>query len=395
MNKHILHTGVQSFIRNNFNTDTLSVILKPPFFDLVSNKELAQQLESRKKCEKKLPTWFSTPKIYYPSKLNIEQTSSEITAKYKTEIVSGNSLLDVTGGYGVDTFFFSKKIAKVFHCEMDKNLSDIASYNFKILGADNITAISGNGMDVLSNSGTIFDWVYIDPARRDSTKKKVFLLTDSEPNVLEHLDLLFLKSNNVLIKTAPLLDIALGIDQLTGIKEIHVVAVHNEVKELLWILEKGYEGEIRIKTVNLKKKGRTTFDYALEEEDRAISQFSEPLDYLYSPNPAILKAGAFKLVGSRLGLKKLHRHTHLYTTSKLSKFPGRRFLIKKVIPYSKKTVKAQQIKYANIATRNFPETVATLKKKFNIRDGGEDYLFFATDQNEQKVLIICTKVPPD
>ncbi|CAM4379705.1 class I SAM-dependent methyltransferase [Zobellia nedashkovskayae] len=392
MNKNILHTGVQDFIIKNLNTDIMSVLLKKPIFDKISNRELTEQLEARKKCEKKLPTWFATANIYYPNKLNIEQTSSETSAKYKAGLVGGKSLVDVTAGLGVDSYFFSQKIDQIHHCELDQNLSEIAAHNYKILGIDNVKTHAQNGLDFIKNSKITFDWIYIDPSRRDGAKKRVFLLSDCLPNVVQNLDLLFLKSKNILIKTAPLLDISAGISELDFIKEIHVIAINNDVKELLWVLQKDYIGSISIKTINKTAEQDQIFDFKLESEKEAISEFSEPLTYLYEPNAAVLKSGAFKIIGQNLQLKKLHINTHLYTSDILIDFPGRRFKIESIFPYNKASFKKSGIKHANVTTRNFPESVATIRKKMKIKDGGQIYLFFTKNLVENVIVLRCFKV---
>lgn len=392
MNKNILKTGVQEFIKNNWNADIVSVLLKRQQFKGVSQKELAEQLEARKKSQSKLPTWFTTPLIYYPNKLNIEQTSSEQTAKYKADLVSGKSLLDITGGLGIDSYFFSKKIDQVIHCEIDQNLSKIAAHNFKILGVVNTSFKVENGIDFLQHSEFKFDWVFADPSRRNEAKGKVFLLKDCLPNIPDVLDVIFEKTKNILIKTSPLLDISQGISELKFVKEIHVVAVKNEAKELLWILEKGFEGEVKIKTVNLIKEGQQNFDFTLSKEKIATSKLSLPATYLYEPNAAILKSGGFKSLGKVLGLHKLHEHSHLYTSDSNVDFPGRVFKIRTVVPYNKKALLKLAINKANVTTRNFPEAVATIRKKLKIKDGGNDYLFFTTDINNQRIVIYCQKI---
>ncbi|MGB7393737.1 MAG: class I SAM-dependent methyltransferase [Pricia sp.] len=400
----------------------MSVLLKNPFFEDVSNKELAQQLEARKKCEKKLPTWFGTSGIYYPEKLNIEQTSSEITARYKSEIVSGKSLLDMTGGFGVDSYYFAQNLGQTIHCEIDPNLSQIAVHNYDMLGVENIKCIPTDGMDYLKNSKECFDWIYLDPSRRNANKGKVFRLSECWPDVTENLDLLFGKSDNILLKTSPLLDFTMGIDELQFVKEIHVVAVKNEVKELSWVLEKGYSGEISVRTIDflrndlsktdippnnfsknqlsearngtthLSRISSETFDFKLSEEKKAVSEFSPPLSFAYEPNAAIMKSGAFKILGQRLHLKKLHEHTHLYTSDKLIDFPGRRFDVEEAVPFGKSSMKHLQIKKANLSTRNFPISVAQLRKKFKIGDGGAIYLFFATNLDGENIVLKCSKV---
>ncbi len=369
----------------------MSVLLKKPIFEGISNQELAQQLEARKKSEKKLPTWFGTSGIYYPNKLNIEQTSSEITARYKSEIVSGKSLLDATGGFGVDSYFFSQKIGQVFHCEIDENLSQIAAHNFEVLGAGNIKILPTDGIEFLRDVPTRFDWIYLDPSRRNDSKGKVFRLSDCLPNILDKLELIFTKSDNILLKTSPLLDFTIGVAELKFVQQIHVVAVNNEVKELLWLLKKGYTGQIRVKTINYSKTGAETFNFELSEEKKVVPWYSRPLSYIYEPNAAILKSGAFKLTGVYFGLKKLHEHTHLYTSEKLIDFPGRRFKVNKVVPYTKKDVKSLGIKKANVSTRNFPESVSDIRKKFKIADGGTKYLLFSTDTHEKRMVLCCSK----
>ncbi len=374
------------------NTDIVSVLFKKPLFENISNQELAQQLEARKKCEKKLPTWFATPKIYYPPKLNIEQSSSEITARYKAGIVSGKFLVDATGGFGVDSYFFSQKIEQVFHCEIDQELSRIVAHNFKILGVENIETIATDGMDFLKKSQTGFDWIYIDPSRRNDLKGKVFRLSDCLPDVLKESDILFSRSANILTKTSPLLDISLGIAELEWVQEIHVVAVKNEVKELLWLLKRGYSGGITVKTINFSISGTESFDFVLSEEKKTIAHYSPPLSYIYEPNAAILKSGAFKLVIKRFGVKKLHEHTHLYTSEALIDFPGRRFKVDEVLPYTKKNMRRFSTGKANVSTRNFKESVAQIRKKFKIGDGGNCYLFFITDFRDRGLLLKCSKI---
>lgn len=370
----------------------MSVLLRDHGFEGVDGKELAQQIEAKGKCREKLPTWFNTPGIYYPNKLNIEQTSSEITARYKVEIVDGNLLLDLTGGLGVDTYFFSQNVERVIHCEIDPDLADIAQYNFKVLGRTNIDTHVGDGLAHLPQLRTRPDWIFIDPSRRNNIKGKVFLLSDCLPNVPENLDRILNGSRHIMIKTSPLLDISAGLRELRSVKEVHILSVKNEVKELLWILQEGYQGEILIKTADIFPSGKAEFDFFMSDEKRASSPFSAPLAYLYEPNSAILKSGAFKLIGLRNGLYKLHEHSHIYTGETLVPFPGRRFKIEQRIPFNKKTIQDLGVPKANISTRNFPLSVAEIKKRFKIKDGGEEYLFFTTDHHEKKIILRCSKV---
>ena len=233
-----------------------------------------------------------------------------------------------------------------------------------------------------------FIWTHHD----GTTVKGKFFFNDCLPNVPQHSDLLFKHSKNILIKTSPLLDISVGLGELKHVKTIHVVAVNNEVKELLWILEAGFEAEITIKTVNIKKEATDYFEFLIENEKLIASQYNEPLTYLYEPNSAILKAGAFNSITNKLNVFKLHKHSHLYTSETLLNFPGRCFKIENVLAYNKKALKNLRITRANITTRNFPETVEDLRKKFNIKDGGDSYLFFTTDVENKKIVILASKM---
>lgn len=392
MNKHILNTVIQEFINNNINSDTASLLLKKTSFENVELKEVVEQIEAKKRCKAKLPTWFNTPNIYYPNKLNIEQASSEITADYKSKLINGNSIIDLTGGFGVDCFYFSKSFKEVIHCEIDENLSEIVSHNFKQFRIDNVKALNTDGIEDLKNSKQNYDWIYVDPSRRHDSKGKVFYLNDCLPNIPKHLDLLFEHTDNVLIKASPMLDISIGISELKQTKVIHIIAVNNDVKELLFVLNKGYSGEIKIKTINIKGEKNEDFEFTYSSEINAKANYSLPLTYLYEPNAAILKSGAFKTIAEKLDIYKLHRHSHLYTSKVLIDFPGRVFKINEELPYNKKVIKRiLSNTKANITVRNFPESVSSLRKKFNIKDGGDIYMFFTTNINDEKVVIICEK----
>ena len=194
-----------------------------------------------------------------------------------------------------------------------------------------------------------------------------------------------------MIKTSPLLDIKATHYDLKFVKELHIVAVDNEVKELLWILERDYESDFRIITVNLSKDIEQKFEFNFENESSSLAEYSEPLTYLYEPNSAILKAGAFNSISTNLNLPKLHKHSHLYTSEKLVDFPGRRFKIENIIPFNKKQFAKEKISKANVTTRNFPLSVGDIRKKLKIKDGGNTYLFFTTNKDEEKVIIICSK----
>ena len=388
----VLNDENQEFIKSNLNKDIGQLLLKKTLRTSVDLKLLIEQIEAKKRCQKKLPIWFSTKNIYYPNKLNIEQTSSEITAKYKANLVSGKALIDLTGGFGVDCYYFSKQIEQVYHCEIDSNLSNIVQHNYKQLKAKNITCIAKSGITTLEEGKKLYDWIYIDPSRRDDSKGKVFLLKDCLPNVPKHIDLLLEYSKNIMIKTSPLLDVSSGILELKHVKAIHSIAVNNEVKELLWILERDYNEQVEIKTVNITKEDNQIFNFYLNEESSAAAELNMPLAYLYEPNAAILKTGAFNVLAEKLNLKKLHKHSHLYTSDVLIDFPGRRFKINNVLDYNKKKFKREfNVVKANVTTRNFPESVQQIRKKLNLKDGGNEYLFFTKNREDKTIIIITIK----
>jgi len=365
-------------------------LLKRLVFKNVSQQELIEQIEAKKRCQNKLKTWYNTPNIYYPNKLNIEQTSSEITAKYKSDLVFGKSLIDLTGGYGVDCFYFSKKITNVSHCEINPSLSEIVNHNYKQLKCSNIKTIVGDGIKYLNKSLEIFDWIYIDPSRRNDSKGKVFLLSDCLPNVADNIQEIFNKTNNILIKTSPLLDITNGIKELIFVKEIHIVAVKNEAKELLFLLEKNYSGEIKIITANLNNTKQDKFSFT--KTNSVFAQYSLPKKYVYEPNAAILKSGGFNEIALHYKLYKLHQHSHLYTNDVLIDFPGRSFEISEVFPYNKKELRKRfKKKQINVTTRNFPKSVNQIREELQLKDGGTEYLFFTTNMENKKIAILCFK----
>ena len=390
MNTAILHTEVQQFITDNLKADITKLILKGSPFDDVSIQELANQIVAKQKSEHKLTSWFQTENIYYPSKINIEQTSSESTANYKSNLVTGTSIIDITGGFGIDCFYFSKHFKDVIHCEINEELSAIVTHNCKQLKITNITTFSGDAIDFLKNSEEKFDCIYIDPSRRDDIKGKVFLLEDCVPNVPENMDLLFTKSNQILIKTSPILDISSAINELKFVTEVHVVAINNEVKELLFLLEKDSSKAIQIKTINIGKNETQSFHFKYKES--LYSAYSEPLSYLYEPNSAILKSGGFHQITNQLNIEKLHQHSHLYTSKTLQNFPGRVFKIEHTLSYDKKKLKKLLPgNKANITIRNFPKTVAQIRKETKIKEGGTVFIFFTTNFKNELIVLVCSK----
>ncbi|WP_395043208.1 class I SAM-dependent methyltransferase [Flavobacterium sp.] len=387
----LLKPEIQEYIIKNTGLAISHIAFQKNPFPEIDFKILLNQIEARTKCKEKLSTWYNKKNIIYPIKISVEQTSSEITAQYKSELISGDSVIDLSGGFGVDAYYFSKKVKQVVHCEINQELSEIVYHNFKQLNILNCTCIHGDSTEILTNLYQTFNTIYIDPSRRSDIKGKVFMLKECLPNVVELQDFYYKFSENILIKTAPILDITAGLLELKNVKTIHIVAVDNEVKELLWEINKDYINEITIKTINFNKQTKEVFDFKLSSNSN--SNYSLSKKFLYEPNSAIMKSGGFYEIGQRFSLDKLHQHSHLYTSDEIITFPGRIFEIEKVIDYTKIEMKTNlENKKANITTRNFPETVENIRKKWKINDGGNKYCFFTTDINNNKIVLICTKI---
>ena len=392
MNRLLLQNDVQSFINQNLTTDFKKISFAKNPFANISYAEILNQIYNKVKAKTKLPSFFECIDIIYPSKISLEQSSSEITAKYKAGLVVGETLVDLTGGFGVDDFYFSKKIKKVTHCEMNSDLHQIAKHNFKQLKTVGIECFGGDSHVFLEKSTNAFSWIYVDPSRRNDAKGKVFMLKDCLPNVVDSLDFYFTKSQNILIKTSPILDISAGLLELNFVSQIHIVAVNNEVKELLWILIKDFIGHTIIKAINILENNVQNFEFILKESNQ-IANTCLPQKYLFEPNAAIMKSGGFDEITSQFEVEKLHQHSHLYTSDSLVDFPGRIFEIENCFEYNKQNMKSfLENKKANITTRNFPETVENIRKKWKINDGGNLYCFFTTDGNNNKIVLLCSKL---
>src|SRR5690606_35189164 len=283
MNLNLLEQEARRYIYENQNEDIRKVSLqKSPFSD-VSPAELAQQIKGIQTARKKFPQYFENEKILYPPSLNLEQASSEQTSLYKSKIVSGGKLVDLTSGFGIDSFGFSHSFERVIAVERNEELSEISRHNFQVLGKKNIQAVPASFEAFLNESpDEKFDAIYLEPSRRTGHRRK-FLLEDLEPNILDWMDVFFKFSPVVLVKLSPLLDIHSALSQLNSVKEIHIVAVKNEVKELLFLCEDKVCVNPKLVCVNLETD-QPDFEFRKEEEINSESQFGEPENYIYEPN---------------------------------------------------------------------------------------------------------------
>jgi 16S rRNA G966 N2-methylase RsmD len=396
----LIQKSAQDFIFENEDLDENLLVLKQKTTLGIPTPIIADQFAGRRKAKCKLPSFYKTRGIVYPPSLNLEQTSSELTARFKREIIQSriNSKnkhgADLTGGFGVDAYLLSSICDRFDYVEHNPELLKLAKHNHQVLKATNINYHHTTAEDFLKSTSRIFDFIFIDPSRRNKSQK-VLKQADGEPNVIELLPVIFSKTDTLLVKASPLLDIQQGLRELTNVSNVFVVAVDNECKELLFLCQKGVVAEPEIHSVNLSSvigRTREAFSLTLSREVRAVSVFSDPLTYLYEPNASILKSGAFKSIGQQFDLKKIQINTHLYTSHKLvSDFPGRIFKILAVNP------KPDQLKtifdggQANVMTRNYPLTPDALKKKLKLKAGSENFLIGFSGP-KQKYLVAASRV---
>lgn len=392
MNKAILDIKEQEYIQKNIHSDVAGISLSNSPFPDVSPKELAQQIGGKKRCEKKLPSWYNSELIYYPEKLALEQCSSELTAIYKSKLLLGSKVIDLTGGFGVDAGIFSTKAEYVTHCELNQELSEISHHNSKVLGFS-VKHVHTDGLEYLNATKDSYDTIYIDPSRRVSSRK-VFMLKDCEPDVISVLELLKQKSQRIIIKTAPLLDLQSTIKELENVTAVHILSIKNECKEVLYVIDKeSRDSDPPITCAVLKQELLSTFTFKQSAEKAFIvDQYSNPSAFLYEPDVALLKAGCFKLITKEFKVKKLHQHTHLYTSNSLQEsFIGRKFNVLGTWTYGS-FIKEHSFKKANIICRNFPKDPDKVREKLRISDGGNDYLLFCTGPDNELLVVHCNRI---
>ena len=380
MKIEILNKEVQNYINANLETDLHSLLLKKSPFSEVSMQEMVQQIKGKKVAHKKFP-FLLKENIVFPPNLNLEQASSQSTAEFKADNLNGKKFLDLTCGFGIDAYFLSQNFGEITLVEKNPELLDLVKHNWKILNKK-ATFVNENLEHFLAKNSERFDVIYLDPARRDSEKNKKFLLEDLSPNLLEIQDQLLEISSQIIIKLSPLIDISYLISVLKNVAKIQIIAVRNEVKELIVFLEKARKGDdVEISCINLESDD-AEFAFQFKEEKTAVSVFSEPQQFLYIPNNAVLKSGAFNLVSQFFNGKKLHPNTHFYTSDKrIERFPGRVLEINMID--SKHIRKGE--KY-NIISKNYPLSPDEIKKKYKILDGGNCYLIFTQTQNRKIIL---------
>ena len=386
-----LNETTKQFIRENLNADVPTLALKKT--PVGTDVSLAlRQIEARQLLRKKVPSWSENEDLLFPAHLSIEQCSSEASAQYKAKLLQGHSFADLTGGLGIDTYYISQHFQQTDYVEQQAELCDLARHNFGVLQAD-IKVWNETAEDYLNHCAPK-DCIFLDPARRDAYGRKTVSISDCTPDVAVLQELLLQKAERVMVKLSPMLDISKALEELQHVKEVHVVAVANECKELDFIMERDYQGEVQFVCVNLLTD-QPELRFTLEEERNCQSHLAEDvLNYLYEPNPAVMKAGCFKLLTERFDVFKLHKNSNLYTSEQLiSSFPGRIFEVESWTAYNKKVKQTllPDVEQASIAVRNFPLSVAELRKTLKIGDGDAIYLFATTLKGEKKILIRTKK----
>lgn len=363
-----------------------------------------QQIAGWQTACRKVPTWAACDGLLYPPHLNMEQCSSEQTARYKASLLPSPSTLhpspftfiDLTGGMGVDFYFMAYEVNKAhgshkspcLYVEQQEHLCELARHNFALLGLD-CTVVCGSAADVLSKLDHV-SVIYLDPARRDLHGARTYALEDCTPNVLELLPLLLAKADRILLKLSPMLDWHKAVDDLGCVSEVHIVSVHNECKELLLVLQQEPSDSLRLVCVN---------DGAVFETSPSMGPVEEkgaPVDpsYLYEPNASIMKAGCFDEIADFYLISELSANSHLFVSAhEITGFPGRSFRVEAVTTLNKYELKTalQGIDRANITVRNFPMSVEGLRKRLRLKDGGDVFLFATTMSNGEHRLFICRK----
>jgi hypothetical protein len=387
----------QNFIRKHQLDDVYGLILKNQSVPGVPASLIAEQIIGRQKALLKAPAIASIPGVVFPPTLNLEQSSSEITAKFKAEFLrsrvdDNETLVDLTGGFGIDSWAFSKLFNNVISIDPDLDLNQIVRHNLSRGQVTNVERLDMDAVDFLGKNTKRVSCFFADPSRRVNSRK-VAALTECEPNVVGLTESIFSQSDHLLLKTSPLLDISMALSQLDFVNEVIVLAVDNECRELLFFCKQGENNAPPITTVNTTNTSTEVLAFTFPDEHDATPAYGEPHTYIYEPNAAILKAGGFKIVACQFNLLKLAKHSHFYTSLDLvPSFPGRIFRVEQELKCdAKAAAKAFPQGKANIISRNYPLDVSGVRKKLNLKEGGDRYVI-ATATEKRKVLVSCSRL---
>lgn len=390
----LLHPAVQQFIKTNETSDVRELSLQFDSVEGIPFAWIAEQIAGRQKAKLKLPRYYAADCIVYPPAVNLQQCSSERTAGFKAELLTTPGLsayqrcADLTGGFGVDSFYLANIFENLYFVEPDTSLLGLARHNHECLGKRNISYYNTGAESFLRNTDLHFDLIYMDPSRRTGSTGKVIELTSYAPDIRTIIPFIPHRARYVLLKASPMLDIQRGLRVLPHAARVIVVAVNNEVRELLFFCDPEHSGEPLLEAVDLMKEKPSSFSFYRTEEQEATVAYKAPLRYLYEPSASILKAGAFKVIALRFGLHKLHRNTHLYTSDELVRdFPGRVFEVVAVAGrMSPELKRCFADGRANVIVRNYPLGAEQLKSKTGLRDGGDNYLIGLTAEKGKLIV---------
>ena len=385
------------FIRRHRTDDVNALALRAAHYPGIDFPFALRQIAGWQTACRKLPRWSATEGLLYPPHLSLEQCSSEATARFKAGVLGGgDSMADLTGGMGVDCSYVARNYNHAAYVERNAELCALAAHNFPLLDCAHVQVYCAEAEDYLNRMEPV-DLIYLDPARRDAHGGRTVAIADCAPDVASLLPRLMQKAQCVAVKLSPMLDIAQALQALPTVGQVFVISVQGECKELLLLLSPSAQSAHAVFHCIDLRGSVSRFSFTADEERRAVCPFASSLrTYLYEPNASLLKAGAFRLPAERAGLEKLHPNSHLYTSDAfLPGFPGRVFAIEGVCGFGKRELKAltADLEQANLTVRNFPATVAELRKRLRLREGGSTYLFATTLADGRKVLLKCIKAP--
>lgn len=400
-----METKLEEFIREHRHDDVRQLALQAARYPDIDMQQALQQIAGWQTARTKLPEWAATDGIVYPPRLSMEQCSSEATAKYKAKVLdpSPSTVIDLTGGFGVDFSYMARGFQKAVYVERQPHLCEAARHNFQLLGLENAEVVCGDGVEYLKNLPSPSNaqsplTIYLDPARRDENGKKTYAISDCTPDVVALKDLLLEKAGRVMIKLSPMLDWHKAVDDLGEVVEVHIVSVDNECKELLLVLAKNPAAPLRVVCANIRHDTETElFEFFPSNDSLSIPLFPalRERDFLYEPNASIMKAGCFAEVADRFGVQPTGSNSHLFLSPQfIPDFPGRKFQIEQVTSMNKKELKhvIGGLTKANITVRNFPLSVAELRKRLKLADGGDTYIFATTLGEKDHVLLITKQI---
>ena len=418
-----MNQATQDFIRQHQDDDVRQLAFLGSKYPEVNMPFALDQIRGRKMARVKLPRWASLEGIIYPPHISMEQCSSEQTALYKAELAARllglpvpssenekeSEFVDLTGGFGVDFSYIASRLGvKSMYVERQAHLCEAAKENFGRLGLKNAIVKNGDGIKVLHSLKDL-KLIFIDPARRDDAGNKVVSLKDCTPDVTVLQEEMLSKADDVVIKLSPMLDWHRAVSELSHVREVHIISVNNECKELLLVLSARNMGDMEASSADgeVKHAGNLRIycvndaqSFVCDELDMESSSVKiapstlEEMQYLYEPNASLMKAGCFGVLSGRYDARMLSKNSHLFVSREpITAFPGRSFRIIAVSSFNKKELKRHLsgITKANIATRNFPLSVAELRKRLKLKDGGETYIFATTLSDESHVLVITNK----